>query len=163
MFSKAPPGVLFLCADNLINLALQFVTMKYFLLFFSFLIIATACNEKKDSSPATAMDVGRTFIRASLDGDFKTAEPLILSDPENEQAFESFKQYFSELPEAQRAQYKSANYNINKYEDINDSTAIINYSNSFMNKPMEIKLVRADGNKWLVDFKYTVSGNLPIN
>ena len=135
--------------------------MKYFLLNLSFALVFTACQRKKETSNS-AMDVGRTFIRASLDGDFKTAEPLILPDPENNQAFGSFKQYFSELPEAQRQQYKSANYNINKYEDINDSTAIINYSNSFMNKPMEIKLVRTD-NKWLVDFKYTVSGNLPIN
>ena len=66
------------------------------------------------------------------------------------------------LPEEKRKKYKEASYNINKFEDVNDSTAIINYSNSYMNKPMEIKLVRA--NKiWAVDFKYTFSGNLPIN
>ncbi len=121
-----------------------------------------ACQSKKTTPGSSAMEVGRSFIRASLDGDFKTAEPLLLPDVENRQAFESFKKYFSDLPESQRNQYKTANYNINKYEDINDSTTIINYSNSYMNKPMEVKLVRIKDN-WLVDFKYTVSGNLPIN
>jgi hypothetical protein len=47
-------------------------------------------------------------------------------------------------------------------EEVNDSTSIINYSNTYMNKPMEIKLVR-ENKKWVVDFKYTFSGNLPIN
>gem|GEM_PF-3928667 len=31
-----------------------------------------------------------------------------------------------------------------------------------MKKPMEIKLIRTEGN-WLVDFKYTIAGNLPID
>ena len=56
----------------------------------------------------------------------------------------------------------SADYNINKYLDINDSTAIINYSNSYMNKPMEIKLLHQN-NEWDVDFKYTYSDSIPNN
>lgn len=136
--------------------------MKYLIFVFACISTLVACKQKDKTNPETAMEVGRTFIRASLDGDFKTAEPLIFPDVQNKQAFESFKNYFGELPEAQRNQYKTANYNINKFEDINDSTSIINYSNSYMNKPMEIKLVRVDS-KWWVDFKYTVSGNLPIN
>ena len=48
------------------------------------------------------------------------------------------------------------------YEDVNDSITIINYSNSYMNKPLEIKVVKED-HKWQVDFKYTYSGNLPID
>ncbi len=121
-----------------------------------------ACNNKKDTKPTTAMDAGRTFIRASLDGDFKTAETLLLKDSENDQLFESYKRSYSHLDDAKKKEYKTASYNINKFEDINDSTTVINYSNSYMNKPMEIKLVRTSGN-WLVDFKYTFAGNLPIN
>lgn len=51
---------------------------------------------------------------------------------------------------------------INKYADENDSTTIINYSNSFINRPMEIKVVKTGGD-WWVDFSYLSSGNLPIN
>lgn len=133
--------------------------------YFSLLLICIclfACNNKKDVPPQTAMDAGRTFIRASLDGDFDTAEPLLLNDTANRQLFDSYKDFYSKLPEEKKKNYKQASYNINKMEDINDSTTIINYSNSYMNKPMEIKLVRIN-KTWQVDFKYTYSGNLPID
>lgn len=133
--------------------------------YFSLLLIALtlfACNSKKDAAPQTATDAGRAFIRASLDGDFKTAEPLLLNDTVNHQLFDSYKDFYSKLPEDKKKNYKEASYNINKMEEINDSTTIINYSNSYMNKPMEIKLVRVN-KTWQVDFTYTYSGNLPIN
>lgn len=122
-----------------------------------------SCSEKKDARPATALDTGREFIRASLDGNFTAAEALLLKDSQNTQLFESYKLYYNRLSQEKKNNYKSASYTINKYEDINDSTTIINYSNSYMNKPMEIKVVKIPGNEWDVDFKYTYSGNLPIN
>lgn len=121
-----------------------------------------ACNNNKEIKPETAMDAGRSFIRASLDGDFKTTETLLLKDSENSQLFESYKRTYSNLDETKKKEYKEASYNINKFEELNDSTTIINYSNSYMKKPMEIKLIRTEGN-WLVDFKYTIAGNLPID
>lgn len=120
------------------------------------------CNNNKEIKPETAMDAGRSFIRASLDGDFKTTETLLLKDSENSQLFESYKRTYSNLDETKKKEYKEASYNINKFEELNDSTTIINYSNSYMKKPMEIKLIRTEGN-WLVDFKYTIAGNLPID
>ena len=122
----------------------------------------TACNSKKEEKPATALDTGRAFIRASLDGDFKTAEQYLLKDSQNIDLFESYKTFYSRLPETKKSSYKSASYDINKYLDLDDSTTIINYSNSYMKKPMEIKLVRRNG-EWSVDFKYISSGNLPID
>lgn len=122
----------------------------------------TACNSKKEEKPATALDTGRAFIRASLDGDFKTAEQYLLKDSQNIDLFESYKTFYSRLPDTKKSSYKSASYDINKYLDLDDSTTIINYSNSYMKKPMEIKLVRRNG-EWSVDFKYISSGNLPID
>lgn len=122
----------------------------------------TACNSKKEEKPTTALDTGRAFIRASLDGDFKTAEQYLLKDSQNIDLFESYKTFYSRLPETKKSSYKSASYDINKYLDLDDSTTIINYSNSYMKKPMEIKLVRRNG-EWSVDFKYISSGNLPID
>lgn len=136
--------------------------MKRYIAVLLTLLCFTACGTKKDTAPKTAMEAGTSFIRASLDGDFKTAEALVLNDTANHQLFDSYKDFYSKLPEDKKKKYKEASYNINKFEDVNDSTTIINYSNSYMNKPMEIKLVRAD-KTWAVDFKYTYSGNLPIN
>ncbi|MEO6537574.1 MAG: hypothetical protein ABIT07_13055 [Ferruginibacter sp.] len=127
-----------------------------------FLVIALglflSCNSNERKHPQTALDTGRDFIRASLNGDFKNAELLILKDTQNLQLFESYKTFYSRLPADKKKNYKEASYNINKYQDVDDSTSIINYSNSFMNKPMEIKLVKIN-NLWGVDFKYTYSGN----
>ncbi len=121
-----------------------------------------ACNGDKRKLPETAMDAGREFIRASLDGNFETAESLLLKDTQNLQLFDSYKQFYGKLPDEKKRKYKEASYNINKFQEVDDSTTLINYSNTYMNKPMEIKLVRFN-KTWNVDFKYTYSGNLPID
>ncbi len=78
------------------------------------------------------------------------------------QLFETYKKLFDRLPKEKKKSYKEASYQINKYLDVDDSTTIINYSNSYMNKPMEIKVVRKN-QEWSIDFKYISSGNLPID
>lgn len=135
--------------------------MKSVFLFILSSILILSCSNKDNKRPQTAMDTGREFIRASLDGNFKDAETLLLKDTQNIQLFDSYKTFYSRLPADEKTNYKTASYEINKYLDINDSTAIINYSNSFMRKPMEIKLVRSNKN-WAVDFKYTYAGNVSI-
>lgn len=123
-----------------------------------------SCNEKekKVNSLNTAMDVGSAFIRNTLDGDLDAASKLLLNDNENQQLFDSYKVSFERLPKEEKKHYKDANYTINKFLEVNDSTTIINYSNDYMKKPMEIKVVRVN-KEWKIDFKYTTSGNLPIN
>jgi hypothetical protein len=121
-----------------------------------------ACSAGKDERPVTAMDTGRDFIRASLNGDFKEAQALVLNDTHNRQLFESYKQFYNRLSAEKKQNYRSASYEINKYLELNDSTIIINYSNTYMKKPMDIKVVKVN-KEWWIDFKYTYSGNLPID
>lgn len=135
--------------------------MKKIVPFFLILSLLASCKEKKDAVPETALDTGREFIRASLDGKFDKAASLLLQDSQNVQLFESYKVFYEKLPKEKKQGYKDASYEINKYLDVDDSTTLINYSNSFMHTPMEIKLVRKS-KVWGVDFKYTYSGNLPI-
>ena len=61
--------------------------LKYASIFFVCLIGLIACKPKVER-PHTALDTGRVFIRASLDGDFKTAENLLLKDSESVQLFD---------------------------------------------------------------------------
>ena len=135
--------------------------MRYPLLI-TLVLFLFSCGRESEK-PSTALDTGSAFIRASLDGDFKSAESLLLSDTQNLQFFETYKVYYEEkIEKEKKAQYKNASFEINKYLELDDSTTIINYSNQYMVKPMEIKVVRKD-NEWKIDFKYTYSGNLPIN
>lgn len=136
--------------------------VKKILPFILSIILIHACSNDKKESPKTALDTGRDFIRSSLNGDLPTAEKLILKDTQNQQLFDSYKIYYERLPEEKKKHYRNASYEINKYMAINDSTTIINYSNDYMNKPIEIKVVK-DNKEWKIDFKYTYSGNLPID
>jgi hypothetical protein len=131
-------------------------------LFFLLIVFMTSCQSKKEDRPTDSLGTGRAFINASLKGDFNEAETLLLHDTQNIQLFEAYKLYYNRMPEEKKKQYKSAAYEINKYEELNDSVTIINFSNDYMKKPMELKIVRMNGN-WNVDFKYTYSGNLPID
>ncbi|MCU0381344.1 MAG: hypothetical protein MUE58_09165 [Chitinophagaceae bacterium] len=38
-----------------------------------------------------------------------------------------------------------------------DSVSIVNFQNSWSNKPADLRVVRRDG-EWYIDFKYTFSG-----
>ena len=130
--------------------------MKINIIFTIIVVMLFSCNEQAENKrPTNSMDVGRNFIRATLDGDFVTAEDLLLKDSINIQTFQTYKNYYKTNLSADIKQgYKKASYNINKLEDVNDSTVIINYSNTYMNKPTNIKIVKQD-KLWSVDFTYT--------
>lgn len=120
-------------------------------------LLLSQCNHDP-AHPDNALDTGRMFIRASLDGDFKKAQELLVQDTLNLQFFESYKQFYSKLPETEKTAFKNASYEINSYKDLKDSATIINYSNSYMKKPIDIRVVKIK-NTWAVDFKYTYEGN----
>ena len=123
-----------------------------------FILFVMASCSQSNSRPETALDTGRGFIRASLDGDFKSAESLLLNNEENIQFFDSYKRYYNNMSPELKMNYKKASDEILQLSETNDSTTIINYANSYMKKPMEIKVVRVN-NEWWIDFKYTSAGD----
>lgn len=116
-----------------------------------------SCNNKQER-PKTAMDTARMFIRSSLDGDFSNAKSLLCNDAENVEFFNAYELYFKKLSEEKKKHYKNANYQINQYTELNDSVITINYANDYMNQPIDLKLIRKNG-EWCIDFKYTYSEN----
>jgi hypothetical protein len=123
------------------------------------IVIIYSCSTNKKENPSTAIGTGSAFIRATLDGDFPSAEALLLKDTENLQLFDVYKIRYERLDGATKKSYRDANYNINKFQDINDSVKLINYSNDYLKKPMDIKVVRVN-DQWKIDFKYTLAGNV---
>ncbi|UAY51142.1 hypothetical protein [Ferruginibacter albus] len=127
---------------------------KYIIPFFAALFILS-CSSKKER-PTTALDTGRAFIRATLDGDFDEAKTLLYSaDTGNVQLFDLYKMQYERSSGADKNSYKSADIIVNTYNDLNDSTAIINYANSYKKTPLEIKVIKKSG-LWQVDFKHTI-------
>jgi len=127
-----------------------------------FIVMATlfSCNSGEKKAPVTDVEVATAFVRNLLDNNFTEAEQYLLKDETNIQIFERFKKQYSEKDKAILEKYKQADIIVNatSYE-VPDSVFIFNYSNSYSRADKTIlKLVRIN-NKWLVDLKYTFSGN----
>lgn len=111
--------------------------------------------------PEDSIDAGREFVRAVLDGDYEKANLYILENEEDKALFDRYKTYTKKQPRKEKLQLKSASIIINKVEKINDSTTIINFSNSYSMTPMDLKVMLSN-KKWRVDFSYTFSENTSI-
>jgi hypothetical protein len=119
-----------------------------------------ACSGSGDKKVETDIDVANVFIRDMLDNKLKDAEGLVLPDEDNKQYFEVIRQQYSKKDAAELEKYKSSSIIINEVSPVNDSVSIVNYSNSYNKQDKnKLKMVRKEG-KWLVDLKYTFSGNL---
>jgi hypothetical protein len=133
---------------------------KKYLLLALFAAVTFSCNDQTKKEPVTDIDVANTFVRNLLDNDFKEAEKYLLNDETNSQIFERFKKQYSGKDKAILEKYKQADIIVNETSYVTDSVYIFNYSNSYSRTDKTIlKLVRING-KWLVDLKYTFSGNL---
>lgn len=125
-----------------------------------FLALLFSCNNAKTASPQTDTDVATTFIRDILDNKLAEAEQFILKDESNQQYFDSFKQQYSKKGKEELDKYKASDIIINEISNVTDTITVVNYSNSY-DKTIKnkVKVVRING-KWLIDLKYTFSGNL---
>jgi hypothetical protein len=133
---------------------------KLLLIIFT-LSLVSCFEDKTEKKPTTAINVGTDFIRATLDGDFKKAEALLYKDSANMQYFEAYKRSYETTSANKKNSYRQASYTINSFTDLNDTTSIIDYSNSYMNQPMKIKLIKIN-KTWGVDFKYTTGDTTAV-
>lgn len=134
--------------------------MKYLLTFF-ILITYIACSDKPYKKSKEPVDAAREFIRASLDGDFNKAKLYLAKDDNNQNFYRQYMGKYDKLPAIEKEGFKKATIIINKVENLNDSTLIVNYANTFKNKNFELKVFTEKGECW-VDFYYGITGNLNI-
>ena len=133
---------------------------KYLALIILTAAIFSCSNSDQKKTAVTDLEVANAFVRDLLDNNFDEAEQYLLKDETNTQIFERFKKQYSGKDKATLEKYKSANINVNETSYVTDSVFIFNYSNSYSPADKTVlKLVRING-KWLVDLKYTFSGNL---
>ncbi len=125
------------------------------------LILWSCSDGEKKAAPVTDTDVAEAFIRATLDNDLDNADKYLLKDEMNQQYMDAYRRESKRLSAEERQGYKKASIIIREVAPVvNDSVTVISYSNSYKSdKINKLKLVRTDG-KWLIDFKYTFSGNL---
>ncbi len=120
-----------------------------------------ACDNKKDeyTRPENALDAGRGFIDNSLKGRFTIAKKYMIADQENVYWLDKVTNDYNRMSEQDKTGFSKASITINEIADLMDSITVINYSNSYKKVAQKVKVIRRNG-EWLVDFKYTFSGNL---
>jgi hypothetical protein len=131
--------------------------MKRVLIGFFCLAFASACNDSESvikNAPENDLDAARMFIRDALDGHFEQARQLMLRDSTNDQTMDVTERNYEHMSEANKVGYRNASIQIYNTRDVNDSTRVVTYSNSFKNQKDSLKLVRINS-QWLVDLKFT--------
>ena len=132
--------------------------MKKFLFVFITAFIFGACNNsadtEKETGPSGLNDATRNFIRAALNGKFEEAKKYMLIDTPNVQYLENAASAYQKLDTIKKEGYAESSIIIHSAEErIKDSVAIVIYSNSFMNNPDTLRVLKQNNN-WLVDLKY---------
>ncbi len=118
-----------------------------------------SCSQNRQR-PDDALETAREFIRSSLDGDYKWANELMLRDSVNSIELEMIeKKYNSEMSVSDKEGYKKSSIIVHSVENASDSVVIVNYSNTYKNKQLPLKIIKKEG-KWQVDLNYTFTGNL---
>ena len=132
--------------------------MRYLLVCFFFLV--ASCNTSTNFKDAeNAIDAGREFIDACLKGDFVKADFYMIQDEQNKSYLTKLERAYREKDRDGRRQYREASIVINEIANLTETSAIINYSNSYDKIAHKIKVIQIN-NKWMVDFKYTFNPNL---
>ena len=118
------------------------------------------CSNKKEL-PNTDIEVAKTFVKYVLENDFKVASALVAKDAANDIFLKQLEKSQQEKWSKEVAeQYKNADVIIYEVSNVNDSISIINYANSYrVQEKSKVKVVKING-QWMVDLKYTFSGNL---
>jgi hypothetical protein len=123
------------------------------------LIFLYACNNSSEEPPVkpeNGMDAANKFLRAALDGDYKKARTYLVKDSTNNQMFDIYeKDYNTSLPPEDKKAYKTASIRfLKETHEVNDSTTIVHYSNSYKNRPDSLKIIKMNG-QWFIDLNFT--------
>lgn len=114
-----------------------------------------SCKNAEEVRSENAVDAARNFIQAALNFDFEKAAGFMVDDSLNRQDLHLMERVLERnLTKEDRDNYRKASIHIHENRQINDSTSVIYYSNSYKNIKDSLKVVSRNG-LWLVDFKYT--------
>jgi FtsZ-interacting cell division protein YlmF len=122
----------------------------------SLFLLLTACNNTDNQETAKSendIDAARNFIRAALDGKFNEAKGFLFNDSSNTEYFDAYQRNYQKTEPEVKREYHEATINIHNVTQLNDSTTVVIYSNSYKNDHDTLKVLKKN-DQWLVDLKY---------
>lgn len=122
--------------------------------------VLLSCNSE-NKLPNTDIEVATEFINDLHKGDFKEANQLLFIEQSNTRLLKEYQEYFKTWPKEKLDYFKNTDVLIiNEVTPVTDSVTIVNYTTHYQKEEKnKVKAVRING-RWLIDFKYTFSGNL---
>ncbi|HBB57462.1 MAG TPA: hypothetical protein DCZ87_02170 [Chitinophagaceae bacterium] len=135
---------------------------KFLLPLMSILLLLLSCEptQEKKVNAENELDAARLFIRAALDGKFDEAKDYMVQDSVNISYLDIAAQFYKKIPGADRDSYKGSTIVIHNSKALNDSVAIVIYSNSYKNDHDTLRIVKSK-DQWLVDLKYLYEHDQP--
>ncbi len=117
------------------------------------LFLIHACSGGGYEKAENAQDAGREFIRASLDGDYKKARFYMLKDTTNVLLIDQQQRNYQQLSNTEKAQRRESTIRPLSISNLNDSTVIYTYFNTYNTADTTVMTVVNARNNWQVDLK----------
>jgi hypothetical protein len=115
-----------------------------------FALLIGCTNTSKNFPPATsAIEAGRNYIEACLQGDFEKAKVYAATNKGMQSYTSSSEKTYRTLGKEGRANYRQASIIILDVTDQDSLHTLINYRNSMDNTPHQIAIEKVKGN-WQV-------------
>ena len=130
--------------------------MKPIAIFSFLLFVITACNNSDKQAVAKSdsdLDAARNFLVAALKGNYKDASGYMLRDSTNIGYLNVTERSYQKLDAVKKDSLKNASLRFYDTKQVNDSTTITIFANSYRNDKDTLRIVRKNG-QWLVDLKY---------
>lgn len=124
--------------------------MKSFIWIILILLVACTAKQAEYRKAEDALDAGREYINATLQGDFSRAAFYTVADEKNKQLLLLTEKIYREKDKEGRQQFRTASINIAEVKELTDSTTAIHYSNSFDKEAHILQVVKRN-QTWLVD------------
>lgn len=118
-------------------------------------VFLISCGPATEQAPPAenAMDAGREFVRAALDGDYVKAETFLYKDSMNLQLFEQQQSNYRNLSPEKKREYQESSIRPVSITPQNDSVTLFRYYHSANTKDTTNLRIRRISGKWLVDLK----------
>lgn len=128
-------------------------TVSLLVMSWGLLLVSCQPAQEKKVMAENELDAARLFIRAALDGKFEEAKDYMVQDSVNSSYLDIAAQFYQKIPGADRDSYKGSTIVIHNSKALNDSVAVVIYSNSYKNDHDTLRVIKSS-NQWLVDLKY---------
>jgi hypothetical protein len=139
------------------------INIQNTLLLSTFLLLLLPGCQPKENKILVAeneLDAARLFIRSALDGKFEEARTFMVQDSVNNSYLDIAAQFYQKMPTEEKDNYKGSTIVIHSATAINDSVAIVIYSNSYKNDHDTLRIAKSN-TSWLVDLKYLYEHDQP--